>query len=134
MSTITRVKRFTEGVVVLCDNEADADQYFWLVPMTGWELEAWWETQQNFEQDPNGDVRRLYQVLGEIPPEEHKLGFPGEFLPAEEFDELKLWDDLAEDGCHYRCQLCCNTDSYLKRPDGGLIRHAGYVAPQEGPP
>ena len=127
MKTVKRVRSFTKGVVVVCGNETDMDQYFWLVPMTGWELEAWWRKHQNFERDPHGDIRRLYQVLGGLPPEERKEGFPGDFLSVDEFDEVDLWDELAGDGCHYRCQLGCNTDSYLRRPDGEIIRHAGFI-------
>lgn len=133
MKTVNRVRNFSEGIVVLCENETDMDQYFWLVPMTGWELEEWWKNQLNFERDTKGDIRHLYQVLGGMLPEERKDGFPGNFLTTDEFEELALWEELAGDGCHYRCQLRCNSDSYLKRPDGEIIRHAGFVETQEGP-
>ena len=32
------------------------------------------------------------------------------------------------DGEHHGCLICCDRDSYLKRPDGSVLYHKGYTS------
>jgi len=125
MDTYEAVISYRNGIVVLRDLNSEYAG-FWLVPMSGPELEVWWSTQETFDSNPDGALDELYRVFGETPPPHSKIVLPGELLIAETQDEHGLWSRLWHDGEHYRCLICCDHDSYLKRPDGSVLYHKGY--------
>lgn len=126
MSSIEKVLGHAGVVVLFLDDESDYHQ-FWLVPMNAAELEKWWTDLDSFDSNPNGIKDDLYKVFGETPPP-HKDPpvIPGVFVDAVSSDEDALWQSMFHDGQHYSCAMCCDSDSYLRRPDGSLIHHKGY--------
>lgn len=128
MTTGEKVRQYTEGIVVLRDIDYSSECGFWLVPMRGSEFEQWWRSQPTFSSNPDGALDGLYAVFNETPPPHSKLNLPGELLVAETQDEVDLWVKMAEAKDHYFCNLCCDEDSYLRQPDGKIIRHAGFKA------
>lgn len=125
MDTYEAVISYRSGIVVLRDLNSE-DSGFWLVPMSGVGLEAWWSSQATFEDNPDGVLDDLCRAFGEVPPPHSRIVLPGELLIAETRDEYDLWSRLWDDGEHYRCLICCDRDSYLKRPDGSVLYHKGY--------
>ena len=90
--------------------------------MTPGELEAWWRSQETFDSNPDGIWDPLFLAFGETPPpHRYRMDLPGQYLAAESDEEVDLWMSMVCDGLHYLCGICCDTDSYLKRPDGGML-------------
>ena len=131
MTISERVQQYAGGIIVLRDLDYSRDSGFWLVPMTGKELETWWLSQETFESNPEGsDVDMLYKwFLNKTPPPYSKIDIPGELLVAESEEDNDLWVRMAANHNHYFCNICCNDDSYLKRPDGKILHHKGFREP-----
>ena len=116
-----------DGEVVLRLGE-QTDQ-FWLVPFSASQLEEWWRAQESFDFDPDGIHDMLCRQFGEPPRSLPRTReFPGRFIDAEYPEGGELWKEMADSKKHYICELCCDGDSYLKRPDGTRIYHRGYKA------
>jgi hypothetical protein len=93
--------------------------------MTGAELEAWWlvlEDVESFWKTLPGTKQRLRE------------GWPGEFIDAEEPDNLyKLWSERSKTA-PYVSHIDMNwqpdmdrTDTFLRRkPDGKVFVHIGF--------
>ena len=120
----TQIKQRTENeLVVAIDEEWGYRAFLWFPGMTGTELEAWWtnlEDVETFWRTEPGTRTRL------------RRGWPGEFIDAEESDELyALWSSLFRGG-PYRSNIDMNGDNdlqnpytYLKRIDGAVFLHRG---------
>jgi hypothetical protein len=118
----------------------DDTQYFWLLNMTGPELEKWWQEREEFWWPVTPETLEMDALLApifgepEAPPRALRppMQLPGKFLPGVadrygEHDPLSsLWTSLYESGRYYYCHLCCDGDSFLKSPDGCHIYHKGY--------
>lgn len=115
-----------QGQVILRNVDCGRELDFWFVPFSATELESWWLSQKTFFANPNGDLDFLYEMFGEIPPPHSQIEIPGRFLTAKNSAQWNLWRELARSTRHYVCELCCDTDSYLKRPDGVYLYHAGF--------
>lgn len=117
----TRAKR--ELVVAILE-EWGYRSFIWFPGMAGAELEAWWlamEDAETFWKTEPGTKVRL------------RKGWPGEFIDAEEPDDLyELWSELW-DTAPYVSHIDMNShldlnnpDTYLKRrSDGQLFVHKG---------
>lgn len=114
------------GEVVLRNVDCGRELDFWFVPFSAAELENWWISQPTFFSNPEGELDLLYKMFGEIPPPRSEIKIPGIFLTAKNAEEWNLWSELLNSSLHYTCELCCDSDSYLKKPDGSLLYHAGF--------
>lgn len=111
------------GEVVLCEIDQGYKCQFWLVPLSAGELEDWWLSQDTFEDNPDGLWDALHEEFGEPPPPHSTHEIPGTFLDA----DADLWMQMEESGKHYYCMICCDSHTYLRRPDGSRIYHRGYT-------
>jgi len=124
------------GEVVLRIFDPPEDYGFWLAPFSAAELEQWWMEQDRipFHWDPNSEFAQITcRVFGVEPEKYEPFVPPGVFL----FDGSKqwfreLWKEMKATGKHYQCVLCCDTDSYLQRPDGTRVFHRGSRYPLIG--
>ena len=126
MDTIQSVLAYRDGIVVLRDVDYSRSCVFWLVPMPDAEMEGWWLSQETFEDNPDGALDELYKVFGETPPPHSRIVLPGRMVDAEAQEEVDLWCRMADDGKHYICNICCDSDSYLRRPGGEFLYHRGF--------
>ena len=122
------------GIVVLRSfPDYDAER-FWLLDMTGPELERWWEAQEEFwlasgpkAQQAEIILARIFGEPDDPPPLRPPMRLPGRFLPGwssgEDTRLSKLWCALHNSGEHYYCEICCNIDSFLAKPYGGYVLH-----------
>jgi hypothetical protein len=69
-----------------------------------------------------------------VPPPHSKADIPGQTLVAETEEDLALWERKWAAETHYACNLCCDGDSYLKRPDGAVLHHRGHTRPIQDAP
>ena len=115
------------GCVVLGYTD-DCRAYFWLVPFTATALEEWWRQQETFEQG-NEVTRVLADIFAEPLKKFRTEEIPGEMLWAEDDASNQLWDEMSDSATHYKARLCCDSDSYLKAPDGRSIFHRGCTCP-----
>lgn len=106
-----------QGAVVLKGFE---DSDFWLVPFDANELEAWWTSQETFG------------LLIDQPQPPNKLHPPGRILAAKTGDDFDLWNEMQRSRRFYYCELCCDYDSFLQRPDGTRLYHKGFKGEQRG--
>lgn len=113
------------GEIVLRIVDSGRKEQFWLVPFSASQLEEWWRGQESFDSNPDGVFDEFYQLFGETPPPHRQNEFPGIFIDAEYPEGGDLWVTMADSKEHYLCELCCDSDSYLKRPDGTRIHHRG---------
>ena len=116
------------GEIVLRDVDYGRAVQFWLVPFSPAQLEAWWREQETFDSNPDGVLDELCRIFGETPPPHSEIDFPGIFIDAESEGDVDLWVEMAESKKYYQCDLCCDSDSYLTRPDGSRIHHRGWKA------
>jgi hypothetical protein len=128
MKITDKVLKHGTGLVVLRDVDYGRQQCFWLTPFTQEQLESWWQRQKRFECNPNGAYDLLYEVSGvKPPPHTDALEFPGQMIDATTHEAIRLWVDMSNADRYYVCNLCCETDSYLRRPDGIYIYHEGFI-------
>jgi len=121
------------GEIVLRVFDPPEDCGFWLTPFNLFELEQWWRAQTRipFHWNPTEETITIEKMLGLILSEKvdddyRPFHVPGIFLyDGRKAWFRKMWDELRSAGCHYKCVLCCDTDSYLQRPDGSRILHKG---------
>jgi hypothetical protein len=117
-----------EGEIVLRLTE-DFRYQFWLTPFaSAAELEAWWVSQGSFNPKPTKVSALLYEVFSETPPPPEPYrdsDVPGEFLDEQWSRDDDLRGELDALKKHYRAFICCDSDSYLQRPDGSRIYHRG---------
>ena len=103
----------------------DTERFFWLTPFSKQELEQWWIAQVSFLQ-MSDDLKILYQACSE--PVQTKFRteeIPGIYIFADDDILWDLFNLMSDSGRHYKFTLCCDTDSFLKAPDGRVILHAG---------
>lgn len=135
MSIFEKIGSF-QGTVVLWEYDHGASCSFWLVPMTGSELEKWWAEQETFNDNPPESVEHL-KLLAEIfeepyqPRETWTFEWPGELIPAEDEKDRALWLALLNTKKHYFCHFYSDEDSYLTRPDGNRLFHKGRAVEQK---
>ncbi|MFM8364337.1 MAG: hypothetical protein ACKOAS_04225 [Verrucomicrobiota bacterium] len=115
-----------QGQVVLQNVDCGRVLKFWFVPFSEAELENWWISQPTFCSNPEGELDSLYKMFGEIPPPRSQIEIPGIFLTAKNAQEWNLWRELLQSSRYYSCELCCDTDSFLKKPDGSFLYHSGF--------
>ncbi len=120
------------GMVVLRDIDWGYACQFWLLDMKPKEFEAWWEQQESFEEfhGTPGELA-FYEAIGtKPPPVRMRPSLPGKRLGVDSEEDMELWMGMSETNKHYFCMLCCDSDSYLKTPDGRMIHHKGYHGDQ----
>ncbi len=117
------------GEVVLRDIDSGYEIQFWLIPMSANELEEWWRCQDTFDCNPDGALDALCEFFGETPPPHSTRELPGIFLDADSDEAVNLWCAMSASRKHYFCSICCDWDSYLRRPDGTYIYHHGNQGP-----
>jgi len=118
--------------IIVLRTSCDCDGLFWLLPMTGPELEEWWVNQETFRfGDPESDAM-LARIFNEPPPPPGRTEpIPGESIEAlaidDQWDNVELWNAMWGSNKFYTCLLCCNSRSYLRTPDRRYIYHKGYA-------
>ncbi|NCB40933.1 MAG: hypothetical protein EOM80_19430 [Erysipelotrichia bacterium] len=131
MRGIEKILEF-KGMVILREFDHGASADFWLVPMSGEELEKWWSSQETFNDNPP-QQQETAQFLAEFfnetlePKKAWCLEWPGEIIPAETDEERQLWLTLYETENHYFCHYYGDSDSYLISPSGKRIHHKGFA-------
>lgn len=113
------------GEIVLRDVDSGRECQFWFFPGDADSLEEWWISQESFDSNPDGVLDELYMAFENVPPPHRTLPVPGTLIDADSPESLKLWISMSDTKKHYFCELCCNTDSYLRRPDRTRIHHRG---------
>jgi hypothetical protein len=128
IAQLTRNIETHSGEIVLRYVDSGRECQFWFFPGDAAALEEWWKSQETFNPIPTEDVIELYKAFGEAPPTGGRTEpIPGEFVDADSPEKLDLWTSLSDRKTHYFCELCCDTDSYLRRPDDKThIYHRGY--------
>ena len=124
------ISAYREGLVVLRDLETECG--FWFVPMPPEDLEALWLAQESFDQNPDGSLDLFYTTINQVPPPHTTLILPGHLVIAESQEDVDLWRLMAKEKKYYMCFICCDADSYLKRPDGTIL--LSRCSPGEGQP
>ena len=119
------------GTTVLREWDHGSSSDFWLVPMTGSQLEEWWSAQQTFDDNPpskNEMLDVLAKVFNEPRPKERIWTFkwPGRRLMAKTNPARQLWMNLYESKKYYSCHVCCDEESYLETPEGHRLYHKGH--------
>lgn len=109
------------GEVVLRDIDFFRGSQFWLFPGTAAELESWWQAQNTFDCNPDGALDALYQAFGETLPPHSTRDLPGVFLDVDSEKIVELWMAMGESTQHYFCTICCDLDSYLRKPQRTLF-------------
>lgn len=125
-----------QGTIILRDIDCGQQVQFWLVTFTPAELEKWWTSQTTFDPDPDGEFDTVYAMFGETAPlHGDRVIPPGKFLSVVTEDDLDLWVEMSETNEFYFCVICCDSDSFLKRPDGTRILHKGSILhnPRQSP-
>ncbi|MFY8217044.1 MAG: hypothetical protein ACOVMP_10650 [Chthoniobacterales bacterium] len=114
------------GTVVYLDAPNHEDHGFWLTGMTPAELEAWWLSQKSFAWPLTPMDIVLTKIFAEGMPHLSAPVFrgpaPGVFIWV---SGPLLWNfySLSSDPGRYHGHLCCDSDSYLRRPDGTYVGH-----------
>jgi len=126
LASLSRQLEAHYGEVVLRDIDHGYASQFWLFPMSATQLEDWWRSKDTFDSNPDGVLDAMYEAFGETPPPHSSLTLPGTFLDADSSESVDLWVAMADSHKHYSCLLCCDSDSYHRRPDGTYIFHRGY--------
>jgi hypothetical protein len=124
VSTLQQALSAHVGEIVLRET-LDYDWQFWLAPFSATELERWWISQTSFMFNPEGIWDEVYRMFDEVPPPHRSFDIPGTFIDADYPDGTDLWSELSASKKHYRCEICCDSDSYLQRPDGTKLYHRG---------
>jgi hypothetical protein len=125
IESLARMIATHPGEIVLRYVDSGRECQFWLFPGGADSLEEWWRSQESFDSNPNGEFDELYRLLGKEPPPRRTLVLPGIFIDADYPEGTDLWESMSQKRKHYFCELCCDTDSYLRRPDGTRIHHRG---------
>ena len=116
------------GLVVLHGFNDNTPGQFWLLDMTGPELEAWWAERESFWWAVTEEIQEFYRICGDEPePLRAPMVLPGRFLSDDSEEHLEFWCSLSASHRHYYCQICCENDSFLKTPDGRLILHQNHM-------
>lgn len=128
MQVIKKVLAY-KGLVVLREFDHGAQTDFWLVPMSGEELEKWWLSQETFE-EPLEIEQFFYDFFNEAQRQKNtgNIEWPGEIINVTTDEEGELWFTLYETGNHYFCHYYGDSDSYLDSPSGKRIHHKGFGA------
>jgi len=114
--------------VVLRIFDPPEDCGLWLPPFNAAELEKWWMEQERipFYWNPSNELIEMERRVFGVEPEGVTFEPPGLFLyDGSEIWFHDMWKTLRATGNHYECVLCCDTDSYLQRPDGTRVYHKG---------
>ena len=136
MSLRERILAF-DGIVVLRDVDHGETPLFWLTPMSGEELEAWWASLATIVDYPPGSnerTRELAELFGEgfTPMEEWTLDWPGEMILVETDDDMALWMEFYDSGKYYVCWGCDDLGSFLIVPGGRRVYHKGHDGERRG--
>lgn len=119
-----------KGEIVLRVTE-DYEYQFWLTPFTSAaDLEAWWVSQEYVDCFRGGAWDEIWEAMGEELLPERAFKAPGEFLEEQWSKDDDLWGELDARKKHYRAFICCDSDSYLQRPDGNRVYHRGSCNPE----
>jgi acetoin utilization deacetylase AcuC-like enzyme len=114
------------GTIVRLDAPDGEGHGFWLTGMTPAELESWWLSQKSFAWPLTPMDIILTETFGEGMPDLSAPVFrgpvSGEFIWASGPLLWKFYRE-ASGSDWYRGHICCDSDSYLKRPDGTYVGH-----------
>ena len=113
------------GTVVLLDCDPPEDFQFWFAPFSACELEKWWLERDTFDFNPNGVWDSVCKLFGVTPPPHRSFDVPGLFSYGD-WELYRLWKRLRKLKRYYGGKICCDSDSYLKRPNGECIFHLGF--------
>ena len=133
---ITAVQSHRGTVVLRCFDD-NSPAVFWLLDMTGPELERWWLARDSFwfsyPRYSEEDDRKLAAIFGEEPPPSPRppplppMVLPGTFLDGKSQEIWDFWHALNESGLFYCCHIWSDEESWLLTPDGRRIYHKGFV-------
>jgi hypothetical protein len=128
---ITEEIKSHKGIIVLRFFQDYSPEQFWLLDMTAKEIETWWAAQTEFWWPVTPESQALCVLFGEKPePLRAAMELPGKFLNTENDPEAeRIWTQMDESKKFHRCQLCCDSDSFLIAPGERYLFHQGYSGP-----
>lgn len=131
MRGIEKILAF-KGLVILREFDYGAEIDFWLVTISGEELEKWWLSRETFNDNPpeKQESAKFFAEFFNEPWEPKRIWrfeWPGEIISAITDEEKSLWLTLSETGNHYFCHYYGDSDSFLISPSGKRIHHKGFA-------
>lgn len=118
-----------DGLVVLTEWGFEHAK-FWLTPFSAEALESWWLAVETFESPEQYELTKtMAEALKEEPPPPKTAlppQIPGHFLSPETDPEWELWWKMEDSHDFYFAHFCCDSDSFLRRPDGTRLYHPGF--------